>query len=74
MSGAEVLDACVAPTIDKREATARARAALAGVTMARIENDAGRMVYIVSRWAMTRELEDLDAVEAWLDRVAGSAA
>ena len=48
-----------------------ARAALAGVTLSTIDDDHGEMVYIVSRWAMTRELYDLDAVAAYLDRVTG---
>ncbi len=55
----------------KRLATFRARAALAGVTLHALDNDYGKTVYIVSRWAMTRELADLDAVENWLDRVTG---
>ncbi len=55
----------------KRLATLRARAALAGVTLHVIENDHGKTVYIVSRWAMTRELADLDAVEGWLASVTG---
>lgn len=58
----------------KRVATLCARAALAGVTLNVIENDHGQTVYIVSRWAMTRELADLDAVEVWLNRVTGVSA
>ena len=57
----------------KRLATLRARAALAGVTLHAIENDHGNTVYIVSRWAMTRELADLDLLESWLQRVGGAA-
>ncbi len=56
---------------DKAFATAQARAALAGVSLHRQEDDRGREVFIASRWAMTRELPDLAAVEAWLDRVEG---
>lgn len=58
----------------KRLATLRALAALAGVTLHALDNDYGKTVYIISRWAMTRELADLDAVENWLDRVTGGAA
>ncbi len=58
----------------KRLATLTARAALAGVVLHAIENDYGATVYIVTRWAMTRELADLNAVEAWLDRVTGGGA
>ena len=56
---------------DKRLATLTAACALAGVTMIASTDDRGRPTYIVSRWALTRELPDLDAVEAWLDRVTG---
>ncbi len=55
----------------KRLATLRARAALAGVSLFALENDHGKTVYIVSRWALTRELPDLEAVEAWLEKVTG---
>jgi hypothetical protein len=58
----------------KRLVNLRARAALAGVTLHALDNDYGKSVYIVSRWAMTRELADLGAVEKWLDRVTGGAA
>lgn len=56
----------------KRLATATARAALAGITLRPIEDDGGRRVFIVSRWAFTRQLDSLDAVEAWLDLVCGA--
>lgn len=59
------------PHDNKRFATARARAALMGATLHRIEDDRGRDVFIVTKWALTRELRDLDAVETWLDRVEG---
>jgi hypothetical protein len=55
----------------KRLSTLTARCAFAGVTLYPIENDHGKTVYIVSRWALTRELPDLDAVERWLDKVTG---
>ncbi len=55
----------------KEFATLQARCALAEVTLHKLENDHGNVVYIVSRWALTRELADLDAVAAWLDRVLG---
>jgi len=63
--------AIVAPNHEKRLATLTARAALAGVILHAIENDHGKTVYIVTRWAMTRELAALDAVENWLVRVTG---
>lgn len=56
---------------DKRLATLRARAAMAGITLCALENDSRETVYIVSRWALTRELPDLEAVSAWLEQVTG---
>ena len=44
---------------------------MAGVTLNAIDDDHEETVYIISRWAMTRELYDLDAVAAYLDRVTG---
>ena len=61
------------PDYQKRLATLRARAALAGVTLHAIDNDYGKIIYIVSKWAMTRELPDLDSLESWLRRVGGAA-
>ena len=58
-------------TTDKQFATLQARCALAEVTLHQLENDHGNTVFIVSRWALTRELQDLDAVASWLDRVTG---
>lgn len=52
--------------------TLRARAALAGVILVGSQNDSGQPVYVATRWALTQELESLEAVSAWLDRVAGS--
>jgi hypothetical protein len=66
-------DAIVTPAeyLGKQYATLQARCALAGVSLHRLENDHGKTVFIVSKWALTRELPDLDALSAWLDRVAG---
>jgi hypothetical protein len=44
----------------KRLSTITARCALVGITLSPIEDDHGKTVYIVSRWALTRELADLD--------------
>ena len=52
-------------------ATLQARCALAGISLHELDNDHGDTVYIVSRWALTRELSNLDAVASWLDRVQG---
>ena len=56
---------------DKQLATLQARCALAEVALHQLENDHGQKVYVVSRWALTRELADLNAVASWLDRVTG---
>jgi hypothetical protein len=54
----------------KRLETLRARAALAGVVLHAVENDAGQRTYILTKWALTRDLDSLEAVSAWLDSVA----
>ena len=55
----------------KRFENLRARAALAGVVLLQSTDDRGLPVYVLTRWALTQSLPDLDAVTAWLDRVAG---
>jgi len=52
-------------------ATLRAQCALAGVALVESRDERGRTVYIVSRWALTKELPDLEAVRVWLARVTG---
>lgn len=47
------------------------KAALAGITAHATEDDHGEPVVIVSRWAMTRQLESLEAADKWLDMVTG---
>jgi hypothetical protein len=71
MSTAEQLH--TAPDV-KRLATAKARAALAGVQLHVIADDAGRPSYVCTRWAMSAYFDGLADVEAWLDRVCGSKA
>lgn len=63
----------VAPAeiLSKQYETLRARCALAGITLHQIETDYGKRAFIVSRWALTRELADLEAVGAWLEKVSG---
>jgi hypothetical protein len=56
---------------EKRLATAKARAAMVSACLYATENDRGQTVYIVTRWHLTRELPDLDAVDRWLDQVEG---
>lgn len=57
----------------KRQATAQARAALAGITLHVLTGDDGRPEYIATRWAMTKSFSDLADVERWLDRVGAPA-
>lgn len=52
----------------KRLATARARAALAGVAVIESHDDRGHPTFIASRWALTREFASLDELERWLDQ------
>lgn len=58
----------------KKFETLRAECALAGVALVASCDERGRAVYIVSRWALTKELPDLAAVDAWLQRVTGGGA
>jgi len=57
--------------LHKQFATLQARAALAGVILYRVDDDHGDEVFVVSRWALTRELRSLEEVEEWLDLATG---
>lgn len=58
------------PDDRKRFATLEARAALSGITLHRIwGGEFAPSVYVASKWALTRELRDLDVVEQWLARM-----
>ena len=52
----------------KRFANLQANAAQAGITL---PADDSPPRYLVTRWGLSRELADLDAVEDWLDQVTG---
>lgn len=58
-------------THDKRLATARARAALRGIVVHAMPNDAGLVEYIVTQGAWTRALASIEELETWLDRIEG---
>lgn len=62
------------PEAAKRLSTLIARAALVGVIVHRIESDFGGEELIASRWALTKSFSNMDALEAWLDRVTGKPA
>jgi hypothetical protein len=51
----------------------QARCLLAGFTAALIDDDAGRPVLLVSRWALTRSFSSVADADAWLSRVKGDA-
>jgi hypothetical protein len=55
-------------------ATLQAKAALLGVSLVRSTDEHGREVFIVSKWAMTRELSSAHDVERLLGRIGGKAA
>jgi len=52
----------------KRLDGARARAAIAGVALQVCHQDHG-VVYLACRWNMTREFQDLDQVDAFLEQI-----
>jgi hypothetical protein len=58
---------------DKRFATLRARLALAGWALSRIDAGDGLPVFLAVRWNMPRELADLAAVERFADLVGAPA-
>lgn len=57
---------------DKRLATAKARAAMAGVELHAITDDRGAPLFVCVKWALTACFTDLADVEVWLDRVGGA--
>jgi hypothetical protein len=56
---------------DKLYATLQAKAALLGVSLIRSEDERGHEVFIVSKWAMCRQLSNSDEVALLLNRMAG---
>ena len=57
--------------IAKRLASAKARAALLAGSVIESEDDHGRTVYLLTRWAYTREFSSLPDLCAVLDRMEG---
>lgn len=62
------------PEQAKRLSTLIARAALVGVIVQRVESDWAGEEFIATKWALTKAFNNMDALEAWLDRVAGKPA
>ena len=63
--------AVTAPSVEKRLATAKARAAMAGVELHAITDDRGAPLYCCVKWAMVASFTDLAQVEEWLGRIEG---
>ena len=68
---AELVDMPSSAPIDaKTWATLQARAALTGIQLQRFVEECGRTVYVVTAvdWAQTRQLDDVHALNAFLER------
>lgn len=57
--------------LEKRLANAKARAAMAGVELHAITDDAEKPLFVCVKWALTASFSDLADVEAWLSRIEG---
>jgi len=55
--------------VDKQVSTMQAVAALAGVRVDPIDGDDGHTVYVVSRWALTKQCNTLDELRGLLRRM-----
>lgn len=63
------------PVLDaKAFSTLRARPALLGCTLIRADNDRCREIFIVARGALCRELDGVEAIDAWLQLLGGPVA
>ncbi len=62
------VDSSVCRNHEKRWSTVQARLYLAGFTAIRIDGDDGAPVYVVSKYALTRNLHSIDAVEDFARR------
>lgn len=57
----------------KRLANLKARCALVGVELYQSSDDRGRPLYVAVKWALTKHLESLEALAAWVAMVDGKA-
>ena len=57
---------------DKQFATLQARCAIAGYELVIIDAGDGSSAFMIQKWGLVRELRDMAAVEAFLDRAAGA--
>ncbi len=58
----------------KAWATLQARACLAGLVLSRYVDDDGSEAYVITRGAWTKQLRDVDSIEAFLERATGARA
>ncbi|OWQ83591.1 hypothetical protein CDN99_26025 [Roseateles aquatilis] len=56
----------------KAFATLQASAALRGFRLDRVEADAAGEAYVITRWALTKQLQTLDDVRAFLAQIGGT--
>lgn len=56
----------------KAFSTLQAAAAMRGFRLDLIETDTGAAAYVISRWALTKQLASLDEVSTFLQRVGGT--
>lgn len=59
---------------DKAFATLQAKAALVGVSLVRSKDERGQEVFVISKWAMCRQLDTVESVEQLLARISGERA
>ena len=55
----------------KRFSGLQAELALRGYSVVQIEGDDGRPRYVVTRWALTKELSSLDDLTGFVQRIGG---
>lgn len=60
------------PLNGKAFATLQAKAALQGVTLVRVVGEQGRDVFIASKWAMSRQFENIEQIDQLLERMSGA--
>lgn len=58
----------------KAVATLTARAALAGVVLHTVEDDAGNPLFIATKWSLTRQMGTVAEVDEFLQRLGGHSA
>jgi hypothetical protein len=64
-------DSRTAHADDKRFATLRAQAAIAGHELRREPVGDRASLYVIRRWGLRRELASLDEVQRWIERATG---